>query len=192
MKILLVEDHRDSAQVMAKILRKRGFEVEVAADCKAAADAFEAGHFDLVILDIRLPDGDGCDLLPSLAQLRPVKSIAVSAYPLFQNFNRIRAAGFDRYLHKPLAAQHIYEMIDDLFPNRISPTAEKTQPISPSSSSSSSKDKSVLALKQFAEEWSGSMGVEVAPAFDPALGSTSEPALGRSETASALRDVRAR
>jgi two-component system CheB/CheR fusion protein len=128
MRILLVEDHRDSAQVMAKILRTRGFEVEIATDCKDGMRAFEERHFDLVILDIRLPDGDGCDLLTLLAQTRPVKSIAISAYPMYQNFNRVRAAGFDRYLPKPLAAQHVYGMIDELFP---SPTFARTENSTP-------------------------------------------------------------
>jgi DNA-binding response OmpR family regulator len=117
MQILLVEDHLDSAQVMSKILKNKGFEVKTAADCKGAMTAFESGLFHLVMLDIKLPDGDGCDLLCMLAQICPVKSIAMSACPLYENFNRVRAAGFDRYLHKPLAARDIYETIDELFPN---------------------------------------------------------------------------
>jgi CheY-like chemotaxis protein len=117
MKILLVDDHRDGALVMSKILKQKGFDVEIAGDCEGATSAFEATHFDLVIVDIVLPDGDGCDLLPMLAQMRPVTSIAISAYPLHQNFNRIRAAGFDRFLPKPISAQSVCRMIDELFPS---------------------------------------------------------------------------
>jgi len=89
MQILLVEDHPDRAEVMSRILRSKGFECEIAADCKGGMSAFKAGHFDLVVLDIKLPDGDGCAFLPMLTQMRPVKSIATSAWPLYQNFNRI-------------------------------------------------------------------------------------------------------
>ena len=131
MQILLVEDHSDSAQVMSKILRNKGFKVEIAADCEGGMRAFEAWHFHLVILDIHLPDGDGCDLLPMLSQIRPVKSIAMSAYPLYQNVNRIRAAGFDRYLSKPLAAQDLYAAIDELFANPTFPATDNSASVFP-------------------------------------------------------------
>ena len=119
MQILLVEDHADSARVMSRILTNQDHDVEIASSCEDGLRAFEARRFDLIILDIGLPDGDGCDLLAKLVRIHPVKSIAITGQSMYEKFDRVRIAGFDRYLPKPLGADQIHSTINGLFPDTI-------------------------------------------------------------------------
>lgn len=59
---------------------------------------------DVLITDIGLPDGDGCDLLARVSALRSVKAVAVSGYAGPEHVERFRAAGFDAFVAKPLDA----------------------------------------------------------------------------------------
>lgn len=108
-KILLVEDHADSAAVVARLLRWLGHDVRRAATCaqaKAAAEAeaaVEAGPFDLLLCDIGLPDGDGCELLRELRQRYglELEGVAMTGYVYPADRERCLAAGFSRFLPKP-------------------------------------------------------------------------------------------
>ena len=64
-RVLLVEDHEETLQVMAELLRRLGHEVTTASTIKEALKAAGEKHFDLVISDLGLPDGLGHDLMRS-------------------------------------------------------------------------------------------------------------------------------
>jgi PleD family two-component response regulator len=63
MRLLLVEDHLDTAQTISRLLHFNGFKVTVASDVASASAAAEAEPFDVVVCDLGLPDGDGCELM---------------------------------------------------------------------------------------------------------------------------------
>jgi CheY-like chemotaxis protein len=115
MKILVVVDHWDTARAISRMLRLEGYLVGVAPSCRQALRAFEDTRFDLIILDISLPDGDGCELLGELNQIYPVKSIAITGHEFWRNSNRIQRAGFDKFLLKPVGAGQFYQAIAQLF-----------------------------------------------------------------------------
>jgi two-component system OmpR family response regulator len=100
--ILLVEDDNDSLNVYAKILRTSGHIVHTADGYQAALDVAHQERVDLVVCDIGLWDGDGCDLLKELQKLRPVKAIAVTGRSLADEAEDYRAAGFSAVLPKPI------------------------------------------------------------------------------------------
>src|SRR5205823_5859407 len=62
-RILLVEDHHDTAQTMARLLRGFGYNVRLADSVASALQVAQAEHFDVIISDIGLPDGSGLDLM---------------------------------------------------------------------------------------------------------------------------------
>src|SRR5687768_232689 len=76
--ILLVEDHGDSATVVARLLSGDGYTVTVACSCAQALQQVAEKEFDLYIIDIGLPDGDGCDLLADLIAVKAAPGIALT------------------------------------------------------------------------------------------------------------------
>jgi PAS domain S-box-containing protein len=102
--ILLVEDHGDTAEALAELLRIGGHEVTVAATSTEARAAAEraAGGFDLVVSDLGLPDGSGQDLMRELARRYGLHGIALSGYGMEADIRRSREAGFECHLTKPV------------------------------------------------------------------------------------------
>lgn len=62
MRVLVVGDHRDTRNLLARNLEQASFDVKAAGSCEEAEAALVRGAFDVVILDVMLPDGSGIDL----------------------------------------------------------------------------------------------------------------------------------
>lgn len=110
LRILLVEDHADTARVMMKILMASGHTV-TQANC--VADALQlAGEreFDLLISDIGLPDGTGLDLMRSLRNT--IQGIALSGFGMEEDIRKSKEAGFAEHITKPLNLRVLIDTID--------------------------------------------------------------------------------
>lgn len=101
-RILLVEDHSDSARVMAGLLKRRGLQVVVAHSIADAVEVYTRESFDALLSDIGLPDGSGVELLNLLTAIRPIPAIALSGYGTEADVARSREAGFLDHLVKPV------------------------------------------------------------------------------------------
>jgi DNA-binding response OmpR family regulator len=102
MRILLVEDHRDSADMLALVLRGSGHDVVAVGDAAWALRACGDGSFDLMISDIGLPDLNGWDSLARVRACCAVPAIALTAFGSREDRERSRAAGLDAHLPKPV------------------------------------------------------------------------------------------
>jgi PAS domain S-box-containing protein len=105
LRVLLVEDHSDTAAALADLMRLQGHEVRIAgsvAQALSAAATAGKGGIDLVISDLGLPDGNGQDLMRQLAQQFGLRGIALSGYGMEDDVRRSREAGFERHLTKPV------------------------------------------------------------------------------------------
>lgn len=105
LRILLVEDHEDTAQAMADLLELMGHEVAVAGSVAAALALAETSRevgIDLVVSDLGLPDGSGHGLMRELVHLYGWKGIALSGYGMEEDIRRSHEAGFARHLTKPV------------------------------------------------------------------------------------------
>lgn len=124
--ILIVEDHSDSAQALAVLLRRAGHAVEVAESCKAALDAAAVNRPEVVLCDIGLPDGDGCDLIRALKAQYGVAGVAVSGFTQPADKQRYLDAGFSEFVGKPYRMEQINEAIvrARLFAPRKAPVPE--------------------------------------------------------------------
>jgi PAS domain S-box-containing protein len=110
--ILLVEDHSDTAEAMAELLRGLGHRITVAGSVAAGlAAADQAGRIDLVVSDLGLPDGTGLELMQELYSRYGVRGIALSGYGMEEDVRRSLDAGFERHLTKPVNVQALHTAI---------------------------------------------------------------------------------
>ena len=119
-RILLVEDHQDSADVLSQLLQLQGYDVNVACSVEEAVSVADLGTFDLLISDIRLPDGSGLDLLRRLRSNRPIRGIAISGFGTEEDRRRSRDAGYETHLIKPVDFNVLLEAIE-----RVPPRARR-------------------------------------------------------------------
>ena len=110
-KILVVEDHMDSAEITSLVLGRRGFEVTVAESYHAALAAVRSSRFDLLVCDLGLSDGDGCALLGEVKAMYDVRSVAVTGHGYATDRQRCAAAGFDAFLLKPVSLDELITTI---------------------------------------------------------------------------------
>ena len=114
--ILLVEDHEDTADAMATLLRARGYQVTVAhtlAEARRAAAA-AASSIDLVVSDLGLPDGTGHELMRELVAVYGLRGIALSGYGMEEDLRKSREAGFEKHLTKPVSPQTLEAAIQQV------------------------------------------------------------------------------
>lgn len=79
--ILLIDDEEKLRNLMGRIIKSEGFEVVEASDCKSGLKKAEQQHFDVVLCDVKLPDGSGVDLVEKLKKISPLTEvILLTAY----------------------------------------------------------------------------------------------------------------
>ncbi len=101
--ILLVEDHADTARILSRLLKREGYEVDVAFDMETALATAEKSKFDLLVSDLGLPDGSGLELMRRLRQRdRTIRGIAISGYGQQKDIEQSSEAGFIEHVTKPV------------------------------------------------------------------------------------------
>jgi CheY-like chemotaxis protein len=110
-RILLVEDHLDTKNVMTSMLQRQGHTVLSASTMESALDLGLNHEFDLLVSDIGLPDGSGLDLMRELSTRREIKGIALSGYGREGDRQRSEEAGFREHLVKPVNSRRLTEAI---------------------------------------------------------------------------------
>jgi CheY-like chemotaxis protein len=113
LRILVVEDHVDTADAMRVVLARLGYKVTVARSIEEGR-ALAKEPFDVLISDVPLPDGSGLDLMRELSAEHPVKGIAMSGFGTEDDVKRSRDAGFHTHLVKPVDVHRVAEAIDAL------------------------------------------------------------------------------
>jgi len=111
-RILLVEDHEDTAVLMKGLLERSGHTVELAASVARGVERAQAWKPDLIVSDLGLPDGSGIDLLERVrAAGVDTPAIALSGYGMDDDLERTRGAGFVAHLVKPVGVKRLREAI---------------------------------------------------------------------------------
>jgi PAS domain S-box-containing protein len=114
-RILVVDDNRDSTEVLALLLSQRGYEVEVAHDAVAGLKGALAFRPSVALLDIGLPEMDGYELarrLKAKPALRNVRLIAVTGYGQPSDREKALGAGFFEHVTKPFEFERLAELIE--------------------------------------------------------------------------------
>jgi CheY-like chemotaxis protein len=113
LRVLLVDDHADTLLLQAMLLRRAGHEVQAVASVAAALQAAGQQPFDLLISDLRLPDGSGIDLMSQIKSSQSgLRGIVVSGVDDHQEKARAVEAGFKHYLLKPILPERLLECVD--------------------------------------------------------------------------------
>ncbi len=114
--VLLAEDNPVNQRVASRLLEKRGHRVQVVADGREALKALEKETFDLIFMDVQMPEMDGFEATAAIrkkeqgGKLRqPI--IALTAHAMKGDRERCMAAGMDGYLSKPIRAQELDEIL---------------------------------------------------------------------------------
>ena len=116
-RILIVEDNALNIKLFCDLLAAHGHEPEAVTDSRFALDAARQFDPDLVITDIQLPHVSGLDLIRMIRrddQLAEVPIMAVTAYSARGDEERIRAAGAQAYVSKPISVVRFAETVDQL------------------------------------------------------------------------------
>ena len=111
LRLLLVEDHADTAKMLVRLLRLDGTEVQWTSTIGAAVELARCEPFDVVVSDLGLPDGSGHDLMRQLCSERTVAGIAMSGYGMEEDIRQSREAGFQEHLVKPVNLPQLREAI---------------------------------------------------------------------------------
>jgi CheY-like chemotaxis protein len=122
-KILLAEDNPVNQVVAAGLLERRGHEVTVVANGREAVAAVERERFDLVLMDVQMPEMDGFEATGIIRQAevgtgRHVPIVAMTARAMKGDAERCRLAGMDAYLPKPIRSADLYAIVDGCAPAR--------------------------------------------------------------------------
>jgi signal transduction histidine kinase/ActR/RegA family two-component response regulator len=120
LRVLVAEDNPVNQKIAQQMLRKRKLAVTLADDGRQAVDAFQSGRFDLVLMDVQMPEMNGFEAVAAIralehAQGRPhTPIVAVTAHAMVGDREKCLEAGMDAYLAKPLRRQLLFDLVDEL------------------------------------------------------------------------------
>jgi CheY-like chemotaxis protein len=116
MRILLAEDNRVNQVVAVKMLEKMGHTVSVAGNGKDAVSALGESDFDLILMDVQMPEMDGFEATSIIRQSEKssglhVPIVAMTAHAMVGDRERCVGAGMDDYLSKPIRAEELSSIL---------------------------------------------------------------------------------
>jgi two-component system response regulator PilR (NtrC family) len=118
-RILIVEDEQSMREMLAILLRKESHELQLAASRAEAADCLAGGPVDLVLTDVKLPDGDGLEVLRHVKAAAPDTAVVVmTAYGTTELGVAARKLGAEAYILKPFDVDELRIVIRDALANR--------------------------------------------------------------------------
>ncbi|MBW1701402.1 MAG: response regulator [Deltaproteobacteria bacterium] len=119
LRILVAEDNVVNQKLVIRMLEKAGHTPVVAANGREAVDRFKAEHFDLILMDVQMPEMDGYEATGVIREKEKetgghIPIIALTAHAMKGDREKCIAAGMDDYLSKPIRAQELFEAIKKL------------------------------------------------------------------------------
>ena len=117
MKVLIAEDNAVNRELLREVLESHGYDVIEAVDGQEALGKLEESRPDLVLLDINMPVLDGFAVIRRIrdnALLSQLPVIAVTAYAMKDDREKVMTAGFDGYVAKPINSAALFREIERL------------------------------------------------------------------------------
>ena len=113
-RILLVEDHPDTARALRRLLERAGHHVTLADSLYDAVARVEEGQIDLMLSDIGLKDGTGIDLMRRVRAFSAMPAVALTGFGMEEDVAHCREAGFNAHLTKPIDFQKLESIMQEL------------------------------------------------------------------------------
>jgi CheY-like chemotaxis protein len=122
-RVLLAEDNAVNQTLALRLLEKRGYSVTVAGNGREAVEAFEKNHFDVVLMDIQMPEMDGFEATAAIRAKekltgRHVPILAMTAHALKGDQERCISAGMDAYISKPIRTSELFSKVESMLANK--------------------------------------------------------------------------
>jgi two-component system, cell cycle response regulator DivK len=114
-RILIVEDTEDNRQIMRDLLTNAGYDIVEAHDGQAAVTAAAEHRPDLILMDIQLPEVSGLQVTKWIKQdtgLRHIPVVAVTAFAMKGDEEKIREGGCEAYLAKPISVMSFLQTVE--------------------------------------------------------------------------------
>lgn len=113
-RILVVDDDENIRKVLTTILEDEGYDVEAADTAKIAIEKTAKKFYNVALIDIRLPDMEGIELLTKMRPTTPrLRKIIVTGYPTMQNAVEAVNKGADAYVLKPFNVEKVLDIIEE-------------------------------------------------------------------------------
>ena len=113
-RILIIDDDENIRKVLTTILEDEGYDVESVDTAKKAIERTRRKFYNLALIDIRLPDMEGIELLTKMKNTTPkIRKIIITGYPTLQNAVEAVNRGADAYILKPFDMEKVLETIKD-------------------------------------------------------------------------------
>lgn len=110
--ILIVDDDKFILNVFSRILQKQGYTVEVAETGQETLEKMNESQYDLVLIDVNLPDVSGIDLVSKLNSIDPdILKIIITGFPSLEDATRAMDQGVTAYLVKPVKSEELIALI---------------------------------------------------------------------------------
>jgi PAS domain S-box-containing protein len=106
-RLLLVEDHVDTARALVRLMESRGYKIATVPNVETGLQAVAREPFDLILCDLGLPDGTGIDFIQTVRKSHQTPAIALTGFGMQQDVDRAEQAGFDAHLTKPVNLQKL-------------------------------------------------------------------------------------
>ncbi|HSP66729.1 MAG TPA: response regulator [Bryobacteraceae bacterium] len=118
-RVLIAEDNAVNQTLVRRLLEKRGYSMVVVGDGRAALAALEREAFDIVLMDVQMPDMDGFAATAVIreqeqASGRHIPIVAMTAHALKGDPERCLAEGMDAYISKPIRTEELYRTLERL------------------------------------------------------------------------------
>jgi len=111
-RILIVDDDENIRKVLTTILEDEGYKVESVDTAKKAIERTKRKFYNLALIDIRLPDMEGIELLTRMKRMTPkMRKLVITGYPTLQNAIEALNRGVDAYILKPFDMEKVLEVI---------------------------------------------------------------------------------
>jgi len=113
-RILIIDDDENIRKVLTTILEDEGYDVESVDTAKKAIERTRRKFYNLALIDIRLPDMEGIELLTKMKNTTPkIRKLIITGYPTLQNAVEAVNRGADAYIMKPFEMEKVLEEIKD-------------------------------------------------------------------------------
>ncbi len=130
-RILVVEDNLVNQTLAVRLLEKRGYSVSVCGNGKEAFQALEKDSFDIILMDVEMPEMNGFDATRIIREKEKVSGehipiVAMTAHAMNGDRERCLASGMDAYISKPVSSEELFSIIEEYANGMIGAAPAKT------------------------------------------------------------------
>ena len=152
LRVLIAEDNVVNQHLASRILEKRGHSVTTVANGQEALEALAQGSFDLILMDVQMPEMDGFEAARLIREReretgQHIPIVAMTAHAMTGDRERCLEAGMDAYISKPLNAHELLQVVESLAPKSVQGAPAPSSDLQPLKSASFDLDDALARVE---------------------------------------------